>query len=122
MDRPARPPSTVRMFLVAGDSEPTNKTLQFDAAGNLRIFQKDAGDGSVLRSSTLLDERLPSEQNRRLISPIFWHQVLFLFSDHLGLTKDPAFTDNILYFLLEQPRLEKDGAPLRGRRAKGVSG
>ena len=24
--------------------------------------------------------------------------------DHLEITKDPAFTDNILYFLLESPR------------------
>jgi hypothetical protein len=29
---------------------------------------------------------------------------MFLFSDHLGLTKDPAFTDNVLYLLLEDPR------------------
>jgi len=33
--------------------------------------------------------------------PIEWDQVLFLFSDHLDLTKNPAFTDNLLYFLLE---------------------
>jgi len=33
--------------------------------------------------------------------PIEWDQVLFLFSDHLDLTKKPAFTDNLLYFLLE---------------------
>ena len=25
-------------------------------------------------------------------------------ADHLGLTKDPAFTDNVLYLLLESPR------------------
>ena len=40
----------------------------------------------------------------RLVSPIGWSQVLFIFSDHLGMTKDPAFVDNILYFLLESPR------------------
>jgi len=28
---------------------------------------------------------------------------MFFFKDHLGITKDPVFTDNILYLLLEQP-------------------
>jgi len=30
--------------------------------------------------------------------------VFFLFDDHLGITKDPTFVDNLLYFLLESPR------------------
>ena len=31
--------------------------------------------------------------------------MLFLFTDHLGLTADPAFSNNLLYLLLEDPRL-----------------
>ena len=31
---------------------------------------------------------------------------MFLFSDHLGMTKDAGFVDNILYLLLEDPRPE----------------
>lgn len=104
MDAPARPPDGTRLFLVAGDAAETNKTARFNAHGRLTIVATDAGDSSVLRSSALLDERLPTETQERLKTPIAWHQVLFLFSDHLGLTRDPAFTDNILYFLLEQPR------------------
>jgi hypothetical protein len=61
------------------------------------------GDGVVLRRSALLDERQGDAALGRLISPIGWYQSLFLFSDHLGLTKDPAFTDNVLHFLLESP-------------------
>jgi len=34
--------------------------------------------------------------------------VLFLFRDHLGLTQDPAFIDNLLYLLLEEPRRRPD--------------
>jgi pimeloyl-ACP methyl ester carboxylesterase len=105
MDRPARPPSGVQLFLVAGDAKATNKAAQFDGQGKLRIVEQGAGDGSVLRSSALLDERLASEVHQRLKSPISWNQVLFLFSDHLGMTEDPAFSDNILYFLLEQPMI-----------------
>ena len=61
------------------------------------------GDGTVLRSSALMDEREGSKIKGRLRTPIDWASVLFLFSGHLGLTKDPVFTDNILYILLEQP-------------------
>ena len=58
----------------------------------------------VLQSSALLDERGPDRQTSRLISSIGWKQVLFLFSDHRNLTNDPAFTDNLLYILLESPK------------------
>jgi len=30
--------------------------------------------------------------------------VHFVFTEHLDMTKDPAFTDNLLYMLLEEPR------------------
>ena len=50
-----------------------------------------------------MDERVGSNDKGRLKTPIQWANVLFLFSDHLGLTTDPVFTDNILYMLLEQP-------------------
>ena len=77
---------------------------QINPESGIKIIKSGPGDGSVLRSSALMDERLPNNRKSRLISPIQWNQVLFVFSDHLGLTKDPAFTDNILYFLLESPR------------------
>jgi hypothetical protein len=51
-----------------------------------------------------MDERMSNHLNQRLISPIHWSQVHFIFSDHLGLTRNAAFTDNVLYFLLESPR------------------
>ena len=36
--------------------------------------------------------------------PIHWSRVQFLFHDHLAMTKDEVFTDNLLYLLLEAPR------------------
>ena len=62
------------------------------------------GDGTVLRSSALLDEREGGPYRRGLNSPIAWGQVVALFSDHLGMTRDPAFSDNVLFQLLEAPR------------------
>jgi len=104
MDVPAKPPNSLRYFLVAGDAEETNRVAQIQRQGGIKIIQTSPGDGTVLRSSALMDERLANNLQSRLISPIQWSQVLFVFSDHLGITKDPSFTDNILYFLLESPR------------------
>ena len=77
-----------------------------DSRGTLIPTARVAGDGLVTRHSALMDERLADRSNwaPRLQSPIKWNSVTFLFTDHLGLTKDPAFTDNVLYLLLESPR------------------
>ncbi len=96
-------PSSLRYLLVAGDSEQTPKSVLVRPGGRLRTFKTGPGDGVVIRESALGDERpaLLPDTGSRLISPVKWDQVLFLFSNHLGLTRDPAFTDNLLYFLLE---------------------
>jgi pimeloyl-ACP methyl ester carboxylesterase len=104
IDIPAKLPASLHFFLVAGDSEDTDETARFGSDGNLSIVKKGPGDGSVLRRSALMDERRTGRRKERLISPIHWTQVLFLFSNHFDLTKDPAFTDNLLYFLLESQR------------------
>jgi hypothetical protein len=105
MDKPARLPSGVDVFLVAGDAAKTPRRASVDRkTGKLKIIEYAAGDGTVLRSSALLDERIGGEWRPELVSPIDWSSVLFLFSDHLGLTQDDAFADNVLYWLLEDPR------------------
>ena len=68
------------------------------------MIETAPGDGTVLRSSALMDERVGRSWKPQLVSPIHWTQVFFLFQDHLGLTQDPALTDNMPYLLLEDPR------------------
>jgi pimeloyl-ACP methyl ester carboxylesterase len=104
LDVPANPPPSLKLFLIAGDAEETKKAAQFSAKGRITVTETGPGDGTVLRSSALMDERVATDLKTRLVSPIQWDQVLFVFSDHLGITKDPAFADNLLYFLLESPR------------------
>ena len=104
MDLPAKPPDSVKLLLIVGDAEETKMTAQINPEGGVKMIKTGPGDGTVLRSSALMDERMSSHLNSRLRSPIHWSQVHFIFSDHLGLTKNPAFTDNVLYFLLESPR------------------
>ncbi len=105
LDQPATPPAGTQLFLIAGSAEPTPSLVGVDAAtGELTVLERAPGDGSVLRSSALLDERLGGEWQPRLVSPIAWYDALFFSSRHLGLTKNPALTDNLLYRLLEAPR------------------
>ncbi len=103
LDVPAEPPKSVKYYLVVGDAEDTDKVARFDQNGKITVTKKGPGDSVVLRSSALMDERGPDRQTSRLISPIGWKQVFFLFSDHRNITNDPAFTDNLLYILLESP-------------------
>jgi hypothetical protein len=104
MDIPAQTPAGLKYYLVVGDSEDTDKTARINPDSSLTIVEQGPGDGTVLRSSALLDERHAENQNSRLVSPIPWTDVMFLFSSHRDITNDPFFTDNLLYILLEKPR------------------
>ncbi len=104
LDQPANPPESLRLYLLAGDAIPTGSgvTVGFSKE-SFKVTDYEPGDGTVTRSSALMDERVGGTWTPNLQSPINWSNVMFLFSDHLGLTKDPAFSDNVLYILLEQP-------------------
>lgn len=106
LDLPATPPASTEIALIAGDAEPTLARLTVDrTTGALDDFDDAPGDGTVLRSSALMDERVGGTWQPTLNSPIRWSQVTFLFADHLDMTRAPVFTDNLLYYLLEHPRL-----------------
>ena len=106
IDVQAVPPEGTSIHLIASDAHPTLQQYTVDGKGILTPGVKTAGDGIVTRYSALMDERLADRgaSSPRLRTPIKWDTVNFLFTDHLGMTKDPAFTDNVLYLLLESPR------------------
>lgn len=105
LDRPAPTPEGLELFLVAGDAHPTPSRVSVDSRdGSLRVIAEAPGDGTVLRSSALLDERAGGAWQPRLSSPIDFHSVLLLPDDHLGLTQNRVFRDNVLFWLLEEPR------------------
>jgi pimeloyl-ACP methyl ester carboxylesterase len=106
MDAPATPPSGTTIHLIAGDAHPTVAQFRVDNRGALTVTALQPGDSRVSRASALMDERYSSgvRWSPRLVSPIKWNSVNFFASDHLGLTSDPGFTDNILFLLLESPR------------------
>lgn len=106
IDVKTHPPEGTSIHLIASDAHPTLFQYAVDSRGTLTPTARVAGDGIVTRHSALMDERLSDKNNwaPRIQSPVKWDSVTFLFTDHLGLTKDPAFTDNVLYLLLESPR------------------
>jgi hypothetical protein len=60
--------------------------------------------GTVTRASALLDEREGDRWRAFVQTPIPFRHVMFLPAEHLGITQDPTFRDNVLYWLLEEPR------------------
>ena len=102
LDRPASPPSSISLYLFVGSSIETPATLAVDTEGKYTVFKTEYGDGVVVRSSALLDERVGQEWQPRLKTPIAFDDVNFISEDHLGLTKDLTFSDNLLFLLLEQ--------------------
>ena len=105
LDVPASPPEGLELCLFAGDAERTESVMGVHLeTGELETLETAPGDGTVLRTSALMDERVGGEWSARLVSPIAWSKVTFICNDHMGLTRDPAFVDNILYLLLESRR------------------
>ncbi len=105
IDRASPTPPGLSLVLFAGDAEATASVIVVDErTGALRVAEKAAGDGTVTRASALLDEREGGEWTARLRTPIDWSGVTFLTTDHIGLTSDAAFSDNVLHLLLESDR------------------
>ncbi|MBX2850377.1 MAG: hypothetical protein KTR15_01375 [Phycisphaeraceae bacterium] len=105
LDRPAdSKPEHLRMVLYAGDVDATADVISVSAEGKLKIKSTAPGDGTVTRASTLMDERVGNAYQPRVQSPIRWDHVQFIPADHIGLTSDPSFSNNVLYELLERPR------------------
>jgi pimeloyl-ACP methyl ester carboxylesterase len=100
LDVPATPPFGTTLHLIAGDAHPTS-SVAASQEGKMKVVDQGPGDGAVLRSSALMDERTTHQWSPQLVSPIRWSQVTFHFSNHLGIIRSPAFSDNLLYLLLE---------------------
>ena len=104
LDVKSSPPENVSLYLIAGDSVPTAHSYTINSkTGLIEKTVMSQGDGTVTRSSALMDEREGSEWKPYVVTPIDWTSVTFIFSDHLGITKDPSFSDNVLFILLEHP-------------------
>ncbi|MGC6487241.1 MAG: lipase/acyltransferase domain-containing protein [Planctomycetota bacterium] len=108
LDRPA-PDCPVEMRLFAADTEPTIARVRMRARDGKLVPSFDGadlyapGDATVTRRSALADLRPKMASQAWLQSAVPWSGVTFLPDDHIGLTKNPIFTDNVLFHLLQQP-------------------
>jgi hypothetical protein len=104
LDVPATTPPGLTLHLFAGDAVATPAVLETNRGGTVRVRSTGPGDGTVLRTSAVMDERVGGSWQPGLRTPIDWTGVTFVVGDHLAVTRNPTFTDNVLYRLLEAPR------------------
>lgn len=119
IDLPVDAPRDVAMHLFAGDGVYTPSRVEIgptqDDRTHYRIIETAHGDGTVLRSSTLMDERIGGDWQPRVVTPIRWDAVTFIPTAHMTLTRHPTFVNNVLYILLEKssPDCEYRAKPVR---------
>ena len=104
IDRPGTPTGS-DMFLVVGTGLDTAATaIRNTKDGKVDIKVLEEGDGTVLRASALSDDRQGGYRGKGPRRPIRYRTVLLLPSEHVSITHNPVFADNLLYWLLDVPR------------------
>lgn len=105
------------IYLFAADTQQTKTRAVLERSRGRLIAKFDEracyayGDATVPRYSAVADERMGGPSRPYLRSPVPWADVVFVSDDHIGLTSNPHFTNNLLYLLLERP---SDRLPRRG--------
>jgi len=100
-------PCSTSIYLFAADAEPTLSHVRMRyTKGHLEpLFNRgdlySPGDGIVPRYSAVGDERQGHAYHKGLSSPIPWTNITFLSDDHLGLTRNPHFINNMLFILFD---------------------
>ena len=104
IDRPGTAPGT-DMFLVVGTGLDTPATAVWDEEpGDFTVEKFEEGDGTVLRASALSDDRQGGHASSAPLRPIRYRTVLLLPGEHVDITHNKVFADNLLYWLLDAPR------------------
>lgn len=124
MDRPVTIPPGTELMVVAGDAMQTTERMTADPrTGAIADLATAPGDGLVLRDSALLDARQgqdPAARTPFVDSPMDFRRAMFLPREHLEITRDPTFRNNILFWLLEEPRLTRPSPALTTAAARSA--
>jgi len=115
MSIPAQPSEKVSMHAVCGTGIKTTRKAEVNSkTGEVEVSEYGTGDGKILLTSVLWDERATKKQDGHFMtSPIKWSNIMLLRAAHMGITKAPGFEDNLLFLLtmkesLKQKTLLKD--------------
>lgn len=99
--KPTNVPAHLKMVTWVGDIGDT--PLVLNAERRKPTWRLEGhGDHTVPRFSAVADDRGPLPNTGIYKSSIPWQDINYLSRDHLGITKDANFADNLLAFLLEQ--------------------
>ena len=105
LDVPASLPAGLEMHLYAGDAKKTlHQLLVNPRNGRVKKEIETAGDGTVTRTSAIAERQ--SDAKHKPYRMIPWTDETFLSTDHLGLTRDRTFVDNVLNQLLASPLVQ----------------
>lgn len=99
--KPTNVPPHLKMVTWVGDVGATQLILKAKLHSP-KWHAKGYGDHTVPRFSAVADDRGPLPNSGTFKSPVPWRDINYLQKDHLGITKDSNFADNLLAFLLEQ--------------------
>jgi len=105
IDRPVtNKPKHMSISLYVGDAIETVKRVKLLKNGELKYIHYEAGDGTVIRSSVLADKNSGNEKEppTKLNSVVPYDKVKFVFSEHVKMTEDVSFVDNVLFELLQE--------------------
>ena len=99
IDIPASPPQQLSLHLFAGESIKTDAVIAVDLQnGRTKAIKQAQGDGVTTFASAAAQETIDTN-SQQIVSTIPWKTVLRPRADHLGLTQDTVFTDNVLSLL-----------------------
>lgn len=104
LDVKGTPPRT-DLFLVVGTGLDTPASILVDPkTRSVLNTTQEEGDGVVLRASALRDESQGPLANTSHRRPTAYRTTLLLPGEHVEITANPVFADNLLHWLLDQPR------------------
>ena len=106
LDTKPQSPNPSQIYIFASQSIPTLNKIKLLSTNQLSFEGENLyspGDETVTLGNALADERQGKEWQPWLQSNIPFDGIYLLEGDHLGMTSEPSFTNNILHLLLEVP-------------------
>jgi Lecithin:cholesterol acyltransferase len=104
----SKPPEDIMLILFAGDAVETSRTATIDPkTQKLKVIKWAPGDGKVLSSSAIFDERAGRKWTPYPMSPIKWQIVVNVQGSHMGIMDSYSFIDNLSYYLLAFPSVKR---------------
>ena len=103
MGKTENKPEHLSMHLICGNGFKTTRRASVTAKGRVDVTEFAGGDGKVLTSSALHDIRQTGSSKYIFRSPVKWDNIILLRSAHMGITKAPAFEDNVRFLLTRTP-------------------